>query len=274
MIADMYKLLASDLDGTLLLDDSSMPEATASMLLRLRKAGIIIVLSSGRPTLSMLTLASEIMDPDDDEYIISFNGARVVTALSGHVVYERLLEVEMIEEILEYTRERNIHIQGYDADRFLIEKSFARREYAELYSKAAGMNFSLVENLPQSLPQGSPKLLMVGEHEDLLVYRDELNRLSRGRFLVMFSKPHFLEVVPAGVSKGEALKHLANRLNIPISQCIAFGDSSNDIEMIEAAGLGVVVANAREDAKAAADVVLKRSVEESALVELAEKYFL
>lgn len=75
------------------------------------------------------------------------------------------------------------------------------------------------------------------------------------------------------MSKGSALGLLAKKLDISLENCVAFGDSSNDIEMLETAGLGVAVANARDDLKAVADLVLERSSDEAALVELAERYF-
>jgi hypothetical protein len=89
----------------------------------------------------------------------------------------------------------------------------------------------------------------------------------------MFSKPRYLEVVPTGVGKGEALVELARLLGIPVSETIAIGDSLNDLSMIQMAGTGVAVANARAEVKAVAEFVTHRSASEGAVAEVCDRFF-
>jgi Cof subfamily protein (haloacid dehalogenase superfamily) len=270
----MYRLFASDVDDTLLAKDGSLPEATHRALQVLHQAGVAVVLSSGRATSSMRPIAARIMDLADDEYLISYNGGRVVTALSDHVVYEQPLAQPLISSIMEYCRKHRIHTQGYEPEGFVVESGAAGDEEKTLmYSRAASLEYRYVDDMPSALEAGSVKMLLIGEHEELVVHRDALTSMSRGRYEVMFSKPHYLEIVSAGVSKGRALTMLADKLGIPLENCIAMGDSTNDIDMIRTAGMGVAVANAREDLKSAAGHVLSRSSDEAALVELVQKFF-
>jgi hypothetical protein len=89
----------------------------------------------------------------------------------------------------------------------------------------------------------------------------------------MFSKPHYLEIVKAGVNKGSALLRLSEALGIPVDETVAVGDAANDIDMLRAAGVGVAVANAHAEARAAADVVLDTHADEGVMQEVVRRFF-
>ncbi len=270
----MYRLFASDVDDTLLAHDGSLPEATKRGLQLMHEAGITVVLSSGRATASMKPIVHKVIEPADDEYIISFNGGRVVTALSENVIFEQAISPQIIALIMEYARRHSLHVQGYNSTGFVVENGPGTRpSVTDEYAKLASLPVDMVTRLEDALPEGSVKLLIIGDHHDLLRHRDAIEELSGGQVSLMFSKPHYLEVVASGVSKGHALEMLAAKLQIPLSECVALGDSLNDIEMIKTAGVGAAVANARQELKMAADVVLSKTSDEAALVELIEKYF-
>ncbi|MFW5827421.1 MAG: Cof-type HAD-IIB family hydrolase [Alkalispirochaeta sp.] len=270
----MYRLLATDIDDTILAPDGSLPDANRSALQELHRRGIAVVFSSGRATASLRRVAQGIVEPADDEYLISFNGARVTSVLSGTVLLEHLIDAETISQIATYTRDHGLLIHGYDGDTFVAEHTApGHRERSEQYAVDTGMRSQAVAELGAALPGGSAKLLVIGDHEDLSAHRQALIDIGEGRLDVTFSKPTYLEVVPVGNSKGSALTALAEHLSIPIAETVAVGDSLNDVEMIRAAGLGVAVANARDELKAAADVVLERTAAEGAIQELAERYF-
>lgn len=265
----MYRLLATDIDDTLLAIDGSLPETNRRALRKLHGAGIAIVFCSGRADASIRKIAAGILEPADDEYLISFNGARVVTADTRRIVTRDYLPPEAIEPIVGYAREHGLHLQGYEGDDFLVERA---GEKARAYAAATNTSFREVDDLTAALPDGSPKLLLIGEHELLAAHRDALQRAG-GDVQVMFSKPHYLEIVKAGVNKGSALTRLSEALGIPIEETVAVGDAANDIDMLRAAGLGVAVANAHADARAAADVVLDTHASDGAMEEVARRFF-
>lgn len=266
----MYRLLATDVDDTILAPDGSLPKVNHDALLDLHHRGIVVVLSSGRPTVSLRQMAYQIGDPDDTEYLISFNGARVTSAVSDRVVYERVLSQEAVGRIMEYARPRGLFVQGYEPEEFLVEYEDPR---AEAYAAAAKMTYRVVPDLAEALPKGSAKLLIIHEEEKIPPHQAALEELADAAWVTTRSKKNYLEIVAPGVSKGTALRVLAEKLGIPIEETIAAGDSTNDREMIEAAGLGIAVANAREELKAVADVVLERTAEEGSIAEVAERYF-
>lgn len=276
----MFRLLATDIDDTLLAHDGSLPEVNREVLARLHERGIVIVFVSGRADSSIQRVASRILQPDDDEYYIGFNGARVVTAASRTIVERAYVDQASIRQITAYCASHDLHVQAYEDDSFLFARMPAdSRRYADQadaadrYAEATGQAFRIVSDLSDALPDGSPKLLIIADHEELVPHRSALEKLGAGRYTPMFSKPHFLEVVGAGVSKGAALRALASRLEIPIAETLAIGDGDNDAEMIAAAGLGVAVANAREKARAAATVILESDASSGAMAELERRFF-
>ena len=268
----MISLIALDIDDTLLAPDGSLPEQNRTVLGRLHRAGVAIVFSSGRADVSIRAVAAAIVEPDDRDYLISFNGARVVTADSRAVVYERLLAKQAVGRIVAWARERGLYLQAYAGDEFLVESATPA---TEAYARSTGMAFREVG--PRGIAAvGCPKLLLVGDHDLLERHRQallELGDASRPRFDAVFSKPHYLEIVRRGVDKGAALVALAARLGIPVERTMAIGDSANDAGMVRAAGVGVAVANAREELKAVADVVLDSSASDGIMAEVERRFF-
>ena len=295
----MYRLLATDIDDTLLGPDGSLPEVNRTVLRRLHVAGVAIVFSSGRADVSIRAVAAGIVPPDDTDYLISFNGSRVVTADTRRVIHQTVLTREMVTTIVSYARAHRLYIQAYADDEFLVEEE---NVHTRAYAAATGMAYRVVPDLVEAA-SASPKLLILDHHEVLLPHREALSRLGAGDgggiraaggaviapardgretagavssdagFIAMFSKPRYLEIVRMGVSKGAALTALAARLGIPMEETIALGDSTNDIEMIEAAGLGVAVANARAELKERADVVLETDAADGVMAEVERRFF-
>ncbi|MFW6212527.1 MAG: Cof-type HAD-IIB family hydrolase [Spirochaetota bacterium] len=271
----MYKLLATDIDDTLLAPDGSLPEQNREVLRRLHKRGVTIVFCSGRADVSIQRIASAILEPVDNEYLISFNGARVVTARSRTIVSRDYVEPGAIARVVNYAQRHDLYLQGYQGDRFFAERE---TDDTRAYARATQMEYEIVSDLVAALPEGSPKLLLIDDHDVLLEHTNPLYALSQANvandsFEAMFSKSRYLEVVRPGVNKGTALAALARRLRIDIGEVVAVGDSANDVDMIKAAGVGVAVASGREEAKRASDLVLERRASEAALVELEERLF-
>lgn len=261
-----YQLIAFDMDDTLL-DSNRLisPENRVALQTLIRK-GIKIVLCSGRPTASLLSIARDIFPDGAGEYIISFNGAAIVSVESGLELQSTPVPLEAGLSILTAARSRGHLLQAYRNKRFYTEHDCAR---ARAYSEAVGMPFEVVPDLARVIRDGSLKLLMNAPHEELLHTKQSLqDRADRGEFHMVFSKPDYLEFLHPEVNKGTGLTQLCSSLGVDITQTIAVGDSSNDLEMLQQAGLGIAVANARDDLKAAADIILTSNHNQSIVVEI------
>ncbi len=270
----MYRLLATDIDDTILAADGSLPEANHRALEELHRRGITVVFSSGRATESMQRLVSRIIELADDEYLITYNGAQVVQARSGTPLFEWPLGTDVIQEIIAYAREHRLHLQGYaGGDVYTQGDGTNAEQYGADYAESTGMNLRMTADLHSTVGDRTPKLLAIHDPTTIEEHLTALSRLSDGRFRVTRSKPHYIEFLNSGASKGTALRTLAEKLGIPIEETIAVGDSYNDIEMIQTAGLGVAVANAVDAVKEAADIVLERSADDGAIEEIARRFF-
>lgn len=268
-IRRMYRLLATDIDDTLLAADGSLPEANRVALRALYESGVAIIFCSGRADASIRSIAAGILPLADDEYIVSFNGARVVTADSRRVVSRDYVSRDSVARIAEYSRQNSLYLQGYVDDYFLAETETPE---TGRYADATGTGYRIVPELSAATPDGSPKLLLLGEHATLETHRPRLLELDPN-IEAMFSKPSYLEIVAAGVSKGKALSALIGRLGLQVGETVAVGDAANDVSMLRAAGIGVAVANARPEARDAAGIVLSASAGEGAMMEVARRLF-
>ena len=270
----MYRLIACDIDDTILDEAGNLPPTNRDALRRLHTRGITVVLSSGRATVSVRRIAETLFRLTDDIYLLSFNGARVVTAASDVSVYEQHLEPEISAEIVAYARREKLIIHGFNSHAFLTESRGSDTDQRSTrYSRGIAMERIVVEDLAAALPDGTPKLLIIGDHEELVRHKRCIEEIGENRLVATFSKPHYLEILHPDVNKGTGLQHLARHLSIPIEQTIAIGDALNDVEMLRIAGLGIAVANAHDDLKRVADVVLERSAGDGAIEEVERRFF-
>ena len=270
----MYRLVACDIDDTILDESGNLPSTNRDALRRLHARGIAVVLSSGRATVSVRRIAKSLYPLSDDTYLLSFNGARVVTAASDIPVYEQRLEPEVSARVAAYARREKLTIHGYNSHAFLTEsRGTDADQRSARYSRGTAMERIVVDDLGTALPDGTPKLLIIGAHEELLRDKPYIEEIGGDRLVATFSKPHFLEILHPDVNKGNALRHLTKHLSIPIEHTIAVGDALNDVEMVRTAGPGIAVANAHDDLKRVADTVLVRSAGEGALEEVERRFF-
>lgn len=266
----MYKLLASDIDGTILDHGGVLPAANERAIRRLHDGGVPVVLSSGRATASMRQIAQRLGLVADDTYLISYNGAVLAPTQEAPPILVDGLDSAAVADLAAYANDAGLHIQGYTETGFV---SNTANENARVYAAASMLEYDVTKDLAAALPDGSPKLLIIGQHEQLLEHQRHIETLAAGRWRTTFSNPSYLEIVGPKVSKGTALSHLAERLGIAMEEVVAVGDSLNDVEMIQAAGLGIAVQNALDEVKAHAQMITSRSVADGAIEEVVAHAF-
>ena len=137
------------------------------------------------------------------------------------------------------------------------------------------MPFRQVTDLANFLIGGSSKLQIIHltDHEKLTALREKIIAQFGDYVDTFFSSPRYLEILPKGASKGNAVKFMTDYLSIPRSHSFAAGDEDNDISMIQAAGHGIAMANASEEVKSAADIVTVNDNNHDGLIEILNKYF-
>ncbi|MGG1314433.1 Cof-type HAD-IIB family hydrolase [Cohnella laeviribosi] len=244
-----YKLVAMDLDDTLLRDDLSVSEATKAAMAKAIAQGVHLTIATGRMFASAKQVAEQV---GINVPIITYQGSLIRNLLDSQVLYERFVPKETARLLYEYTREHGLYLQTYINDRLY---AFNDGEKLVAYAKQSNIPY-IVEPEFDRLPEGHhTKLMIIDAPERLQELAPILRPLVGEDVHVTTSKPNYLEFIHREGTKGHALRFLASHYGIPIEQTIAIGDAWNDREMIEAAGLGVAMANAVPALREIADYV-------------------
>ncbi|WP_010176051.1 Cof-type HAD-IIB family hydrolase [Bacillus coahuilensis] len=266
----MYKMIVLDLDDTLLRDDHTISERTKEALMKAQDLGVKVVLASGRPTYGMRSIAKELLLHQYGSYILSFNGGKIIHCESEEELFSSTLSVETVEKLYHISKEEGIHIHTYMGDEIITE---SMNEFTDIEGELTGMNIREVKSFVSSVNEPVVKLLMMTNPEELKVIEKKLQERLHGELSVMRSKPYFLEFTEADVTKGTSLHTLIQKLGIEQREVMAFGDSYNDLAMIEFAGLGVAMGNAPEDIKERADLVTDTNMNDG-IAKVIEEYIL
>lgn len=245
----MYRLVAMDLDDTLLTDDLTITEATRSALAEAASRGVKLTIATGRMYASAKRVAARI---GLNVPIITYQGSLVKNLIDEYVLYERFVPRETVDKIYAYCRRHGLHLQTYVNDRLY---AFEENDKLIAYANLSDIPYTVVSDLAE-VPEGNhTKLLIIDEPERLDRLAPELRELAGPDVHVTKSKANFLEFLHREGTKGHALRFLAGYYGIPMEETMAIGDSWNDRDMIEAAGLGVAMANAVPALKEIADYV-------------------
>jgi len=244
-----YKLIAIDLDDTLLNDKLEVTAATRDALAEAVSRGVQVTLATGRMFASAKQTAGQV---GLNVPIITYQGSLVRNLLDEQVLYERSVDLEAVRRLYAYTRANKLHLQTYIDDKLY---SFDDGDKLAAYAKQSNIPY-IVETELDALPAGNhTKLIIIDEPAKLDEIAPELHALLGPDVHITKSKPHYLEFTHREGTKGHALRFLAEHYGYSMDETIAIGDSWNDREMVEAAGLGVAMANAVPALREIADYV-------------------
>jgi Cof subfamily protein (haloacid dehalogenase superfamily) len=234
----MYKLITIDVDDTLLTDDHIVTEGTREAMAQAIERGVVVTLATGRMYASARNIASQI---NLNVPLITYQGSLVKNLMDGKVLYERHVPQEVTRQLFQFCQERGLHIQTYTDD-----KLYALEENERLlaYCNLSKIPYYIESDHELLMSRPSTKLIIIDEPEVLDGYAPELRRMFGDQAHITKSKPNFLEVLHPEGTKGHAVTFLAKHFGFELSEVIAIGDSWNDHEMLEVAGLGVAMANA------------------------------
>lgn len=240
----MYKVVISDLDGTLLNNQHQVSPHTRKVLKKMVAEGTKFVVATGRHHIDVKAIRNAL---GLDIYLVTSNGA-VVTDKQDQIIYNRTLPVDIAQELSELPLpDPEIAVNLYTPDAWFTNKDMP--EYLE-YHKDTGFCYTKTDLV--ALDKSSiNKYFFIAEHEPLLELENTLLERYAGKLSIAFSQPDCLEVMALGVNKGAAISSILEQHDIPLSAAIAFGDGMNDYEMLSIVGHGVVMGNAHDRLKLA-----------------------
>ena len=261
------KLLAVDLDDTLLNEECVVSEANKQAIQEAVARGVIVTIATGRMFESAQKIAKEI---SLDVPLIAYNGALVKSAISEDVLMEMCLDEEPAQAVLDLFREKGWYVQLYRGDKLYVDVvTDDTRDYENrVKTKAVAIGDAMYTD-----PKNILKMLAIDDVDKLDYVEKTVQTTFAGKIFAPRSRARLLEIVNAKVNKGEALRFVAEHFGIDREEVMAIGDSNNDIAMLEYAGIGVAMDNASPRVKEVADVMTK-SNEEDGVAEAIRKYIL
>ena len=265
-----YKLLAADMDGTLLNDNRELTPRTVAALRKMVEAGIWFVPSTGRP-LSRMGMISSLFD--EDMPFILYNGAMVAMHLSGEVLHSVSLSPDTAKEVYQLGQERDLSIALWQNEKLYFNRDCPfTRQYGELH----GSNPNLISeksDLESLAQQGITKILWIDHPSRIINFFKEMAAHFGDSLNCHPSRPEFLEFVHAAASKAAAMEVIGARLGVSQAEMVAIGDGYNDLSMLQYAGFSVAMGNAPGEIKAVCNHVTCSNNEDGVAVFI-EKHLL
>ena len=263
------RLLAMDLDGTLM-DDRMVitSQRLRGAIAAAQERDVVVTLATGRMLDYTLPFARDL---GLTAPLICYQGGLIQAPDAEAPLYRAAMDPALVREMLDFRSRRGWHFVLYaGADVFLDE----RRHPDSFYHQMLGERLVWVDDLETVLERHQPvKFLIFVEPHEADAVLDELRERFGGRMELTQSHARIVEGNPLGVSKGNALRWLADHLGIPQSAVMAIGDQDNDASMVAWAGLGVAMGNGSPAVKAVADWIAPPVVEDGA-AEAIERFIL
>ena len=267
------RMIALDLDGTLLRSDKTVGARTIEALRAAHAKGVEIVLASGRMTPAMEETAKRL---ELDVCIVSYNGAAVCgrTSKGRPRLFHQPLNSSVAKELFAYARANRYQVNFYHEDVIISEDAPHLLPYIDVYRSRTGSPYQFVKNLEEYLHHAPTKFLLVVDPET----RPKVEADLRPRFgkmaTIIRTDPEYLEFLDPKVDKGAGVKKLAEILGFDMRSVMAMGDGENDVPMLQAAGWPVAVANANEHCRSVARAFTQNDHDHDAVAEAVERYVL
>ena len=262
----MYRLIVSDLDETLLNSSKNVSQKDIDSINSLQ--GVRFVVSTGRGYDSISGTLKQIGQYNkQDTYSITFNGGLIIENKNNRILYEKGLDFDDVKKVFELGKKYDVCMHVY-----IKGVSYTYRLYDNERKYITGvLDYVEIDDIDFLKDVTIMKILYGNEDFKYLEnIRREIN--LENEFEICYSANRYLEFNPKGINKGSGLMKLADILGIDITECIAIGDSSNDLSMIKTAGLGVAVSNAVDLIKQNADIVLESDHNNSPISEVIKRF--
>ena len=268
MIGTRIRLVALDLDGTLVGKDLTISPRVRESIAGARARGTEITIVTGRMFAAARPFAQTlgIAGP-----LVCYQGAAIYQAGDGNLLRETPVRQDVTREVLAWAAEHDVHAQCYNDDKLYVDRI---NRFSIRYAQLARVEPVLVPSLREAFAdRPSLKIVLVDDPEPAQAHLAALTPLLGDRAYVTRSQVDFVEVVSPEVNKGEALAYVAQRYGATLEQTMAIGDAWNDVPLISAAGIGVAMGSGPPERFSRADPV-GADVEHDGVAEAIERYVL
>ena len=262
-----YKLIAADMDGTLLNSNNEITPETVSAVKSAIDKGAVFTISTGRPVQGIKKYIDQL---GLDCPVITYNGAVVVHSRTGEVIFSQNMDSTEAKKVYEEALKHKTMFVVWSQNRLYVSEI---GEKSRFYEGVANTKAELLTDFDALIEQGITKILWFHDAEILNEWKTELVNAGFKATTITKSRDYFLEFFSDKTSKAVAMEKLGQYYNIDKSEMIAIGDQTNDSPMIEYAGLGVAMENAADSVKAIADYITA-SNNDDGVAEVIKKFVL
>ena len=263
-----WKLVCSDIDGTLLNKDRELSERTIDTLKKVKDEMPVVLISSRMPR-AMRHLQKEINIMDHP--LIAYNGGLVLDYAEGDpkILSSIEIPVRIADAVIMFSKDLSIHTSLYHNDEWYVPEMdyWAQREMNNTKVKPIVADLRSVCKQWRLEHKGAHKIMCMGDEPDIQLLYDFLIEHHADAVHVYRSKDTYIEIASKKISKLSALDFLLNQsYDIDLSEVVAFGDNYNDEEMIGGVGMGVAVDNARAEVKAVSNAITNTNKEDGVAI--------
>ena len=265
-------MLFVDLDDTLLNSEKGIDKPNLDAIDEMVSKGNKVIITSGRPFLSIKKLAERYGFLRDGFYIACFNGGAVYDANTLEKLNENTITAEETRYLFDRAMAAGLHCHTYSEENVVSERD---TEELKFYTNRINMDGIVVDDF-RKVTAKPPKMIVICREgrEKLEDFRESVKHFTDGKLYVTFSNDNLLEFASPLANKGEAVRFMCKYLGVPKENTVAAGDEENDIPMIETAGIGCAMVNGKLNVKAKADYITEHTNDENAIKEIIEKFVL
>ncbi len=259
----MYKLVALDMDGTLLNDKHQISKYTKEVLLKLYNKGVKIVLASGRPYQSMNLFVEEL---GIEIPLIATNGS-LVKSSAGEIISQETIDLNATCRLLDHAKINGLYTSLYFHDSICVEKI---TEKTDVHFKIERVEPKLVDDLSQVLDREPINILFSIDNDVMEETIIKLESDFSDSVCVVQSSERHIDIMGKDITKGFGLHKLLEEYGLEAKDVVAFGNNFNDVAMLEEAGCGIAMANSATGVKEKADMIAGNNNEDGVAVMLEE----
>lgn len=263
-------MLFTDLDGTLLTDDKIVSDKNRAAIIEMLEHGHRFVMATGKPLAGAIHVAEQFGLDLPSCYIMACHGGTLYDCLTKQVIFQQDIAAEDVDYLLAEAEEYGLYAHIYWDGMILTKRACEELFFVMVQS---GVPYQLSETIAH-MPSSAVVLVNMDGSDKLQKFQADHAQWAQSRCDSFFSRDEFLEYIPKGVNKGSGLCELVNHLKLGKTTTIAVGDERNDLEILEAADIGVAVANGVAQAKAAADYITENDNNHDAIAEVIAKFIL
>ena len=262
----MIKMVATDIDGTIFEWGKGFSPAVVECMKKLKNAGVKVVLVTGRMHRSALHVAKEL---NLGTPVISYQGA-LIKDCENKTLFEKTLSVEYTKQLIKWARDNDVHINLYLNDNLYVEQD---NEIIKFYTDGKHIPYTVCDFDTLEIKNVNKILAIdLNDADRVTSWVEELKQGYPDLYIVK-STPYFCEICSGEATKSLGVQYLCNMWDLSKEQILTIGDQNNDIDLIQAGGIGVAMGNGTPELKQCADYITD-SIENDGFVKAIEKFVL